>query len=83
MSFAIAGQKSPSAAWADLHSERMKKLRRGGDLSKKAPSITSGRDFSWARILFELVSKLFLAGVVICLFYVSYNFLFYRTKVTG
>ena len=75
MSFAIAGQKSPSAAWADLHSERKKKLRRGGDLSKKAPSITSGRDFSWARILFELVSKLFLAGVVICLFYASYNFL--------
>ncbi len=62
-------------AWEDLRSERKKKQRRGGDLSKKAPSITSGRDFSWARILFELASKLFLAGVVIYLLYASYNFL--------
>ena len=75
MDFAIIGQKSPSIAWEDLRSERKKKQRRGGDLSKKAPAKTSGRDFSWARILFELGSKLFLAGVVIYLFYASYSFL--------
>ena len=75
MDVAIIGQKSPSIAWEDLRSERKKKQRRGGDLSKKAPAKTSGRDFSWARILFELGSKLFLAGVVIYLFYASYNFL--------
>ena len=75
MNFAIAGQKSSSVAWEDLRSERKKKQRRGGDLNKKAPSKKSARDFSWARILFELASKLFLAGVVIYLLYASYNFL--------
>ncbi|HIE79494.1 MAG TPA: FtsQ-type POTRA domain-containing protein [Nitrospinaceae bacterium] len=75
MDFAIAGQKSSSVAWEDLRSERKKKQRRGGDLNKKAPSKKSARDFSWARILFELASKLFLAGVVIYLLYASYNFL--------
>ncbi len=63
MGFAIVGQKSSSVAWEDLRSERKKKQRR------------AGRDFSWARILFELASKLFLAGVVIYLLYASYNFL--------
>ena len=75
MEFAITGQKSSSVAWEDLRSERKKKQRRGGDLNKKAPSKKSVRDFSWARILFELASKLFLAGVVIYLLYASYNFL--------
>jgi len=75
MSFAIAGQKSPSVGWEDLRSERKKKHRRGGNISKKAPSKISSGDFSWARILFELASKLFLVGVVIYLFYASYNFL--------
>ena len=75
MDFLIAGQKSSSVAWEDLRSERKKKQRRGGDLNKKAPSKKSARDFSWARILFELASKLFLAGVVIYLLYASYNFL--------
>ena len=75
MDFAIAGQKSSSVAWEDLRSERKKKQRRGGDLNKKAPSKKSARDFFWARILFELASKLFLAGVVIYLLYASYNFL--------
>ena len=75
MDFAIAGQKSSSVAWEDLRSERKKKQRRGGDLNKIAPSKKSARDFSWARILFELASKLFLAGVVIYLLYASYNFL--------
>ena len=75
MDFAIVGQKSSSVAWEDLRSERKKKQRRGGDLNKKAPSKKSARDFSWARILFELASKLFLAGVVIYLCYASFNFL--------
>ena len=75
MDFAIAGQKSSSVAWEDLRSERKKKQRRGSDLNKKAPSKKSARDFSWARILFELASKLFLAGVVIYLCYASFNFL--------
>lgn len=42
---------------------------------KKAPSKISGNDFSWTRIIFELASKLFLAGVVLYLFYVGYNFM--------
>ena len=75
MDFAVADQKSPSAAWSDLRSERKKTHRRGSGLRKKAPSKVSGSDFSWARILFELASKLFLAGVVIYLVYASYNFL--------
>jgi cell division protein FtsQ len=75
MNFALADQKSPSSAWADLRSERKRKHRRGGDLQKKAPLKASSRDFSWARILFELASKIFLAGVVIYLFYAGYNFL--------
>ena len=75
MDFAVADQKSPSAAWSDLRSERKKTHRRGSGLRKKAPSKVSRRDFSWARILFELASKLFLAGVVIYLVYASYNFL--------
>lgn len=75
MDFALADQKSPSAAWSDLRSERKKTHRRGGNLRKKAPLKVSSRDFSWARILFELASKLFLAGVVIYLVYASYSFL--------
>jgi cell division protein FtsQ len=75
MDFAVADQKSPAAAWSDLRSERKRKHKRGGDLRKKAPSKVSSRDFSWARILFELASKLFLGGVVIYLVYASYNFL--------
>jgi cell division protein FtsQ len=85
MDFAITGQKSPSIAWSDLRSERKKNQRRGGNLSKKAPLKTSGRDFSWTRILFELASKLFLAGVVIYLVYASYSFLVSdpRFKITN
>jgi cell division protein FtsQ len=75
MNFAIADQKSSSVGWEDLRSERKKKQKRGGDLNKKAPSKKMGRDFSWAKILFELASNLFLAGVVLYLCYASYNFL--------
>jgi cell division septal protein FtsQ len=75
MDFAIAGQKISSLGWEGLRAERNKKQRRGGNLNKKAPSKTSTGDFSWARIIFELASKLFLAGVIIYLSYASYNFL--------
>ena len=75
MDFAIAGQKNPSVGWEDLRSERKKKQRRGGNLNKKAPAKHSGHDLSWAKIIFELASKLFLTGVVIYLSYASYNFL--------
>jgi cell division protein FtsQ len=75
MNFALADQKSPSLAWQDLRSERKKKQRRGSEISKKSPSKVSNRDFSWSRILFELTSKIFLAGVVFYLFYASYNFI--------
>jgi len=84
MDFAVTSRKSPSIAWSDLRSERKKHQRRGGNLSKKAPLKTSDGDFSWARILFELASKLFLAGVVIYLVYASYSFLISdpRFKIT-
>ena len=84
MDFAIAGQKRPSEAWSGLRSERKKKQRRGGDLNKKAPSKKSIYDISSLRILFELTSKIFLAGVVIYLFYVSYSFMISdpRFKIT-
>ena len=42
---------------------------------KKTPFKVSNHNISWARILFELTSKLFLVGVVIYLVYASYNFL--------
>ncbi len=85
MDFAITNQKSPSIAWSDLLSERKKKQKRGGNLNKKAPLKTSARDFSWTRILFELGSKLFLAGVVSYLIYASYSFLISdpRFKITN
>jgi cell division septal protein FtsQ len=75
MDFAFADQKSPSTAWSDLRSERKKTHLRGGKLLKKTPFKVSNHNISWARILFELTSKLFLVGVVIYLVYASYNFL--------
>jgi cell division protein FtsQ len=75
MDFALADQKSPSTAWSDLRSERKKTHLRGRNLLKKVPFKVSSRNNSWARILFELASKLFLAGVVIYFVYASYNFL--------
>jgi cell division protein FtsQ len=75
MSFAIADHKDTSARWEDLRSERKKKRKRGGDLNKKTASKVSDNDFSLARFIFELASKLFLAGVVFYICYASYNFL--------
>jgi cell division protein FtsQ len=75
MDFALADQKSSPTAWSDLRSERKKTRLRGGNLRKKASLKVSSHDFSCTRILFELASKVFLAGVVIYLVYASYNFL--------
>jgi cell division protein FtsQ len=75
MEFVVVEQKSPSAAWSDLRSERKRKHRRGGNLHKKTSLKKSNHDFSWAKILFELTSKIFLGGMVIYLIYVSYSFL--------
>jgi cell division protein FtsQ len=75
MDFALADQKNSSTAWSDLRSERKKTHLRGGKLLKKAPFKVSSRNISWAKLLFEFASKLFLAGVVIYLVYASYNFL--------
>jgi cell division protein FtsQ len=75
MDLAVVNRKSPSLAWSDLRSERKKKRRRGGDLQKNVPLKISCRDFSWAKILFELTSNIFLAGVVVYLIYVIYSFL--------
>ena len=80
MDLAVEEQKSPSVAWSDLRAERKKKHKRGGDLRKKAPLKASSRDLSWMRIIFELASKLFLAGVVIYLVYSSYKFLLFDPR---
>ena len=84
MDFAISDQKRPSEAWSGLRSERKKKQRRGSDLNKKAPSKKNSHDIFSLRILLELTSKIFLAGVVIYLFYISYSFLISdpRFKIT-
>ena len=75
MNFVIADQKSPSTAWDELRSERQKKQKRGTDLSKKPPLKNSSRDFPWSRFLFEMASKVFLAGVVIYLSCSGYQFM--------
>ncbi|MBT5470666.1 MAG: FtsQ-type POTRA domain-containing protein [Nitrospina sp.] len=73
MSFAVARQKGPAAAWDDLRSERNKKRKRGSALNSKNPS--KPKIGSWGRALAELASKLFLAGVVGYLVFAGYNFL--------
>lgn len=73
MSFALAKQKEPAARWGDFRSERIKKQKRGSNLNKRLPS--KPRLGIWARTLAELMSKLFLAGVVGYLLFAGYNFL--------
>ena len=75
MNFAIANQKKSSLGWQDLHSGRIKKQRSLGNLNKKVAGKPSRHNLSRAKIIFELVSKFFLTGVVIYLSYASYNFL--------
>lgn len=73
MSFAIAKQKGPAARWDDFRSERNKKQKRGSALNKKNPN--KEKFGTWARVLAELASKLFLAGVIGYLLFAGYNFL--------
>jgi hypothetical protein len=73
MSFALAKQKGPATAWNDLRCERKKKRKRGSNLNK---GITSKPKLgTCVRTLAELISKLFLAGVVVYLLFSGWNFL--------
>ena len=73
MSFALARQKGPAAAWDDLRSERSKKRKRGSNLNKRVSN--KPKLGTWVRTLAELTSKLFLAGVVGYLIFAGWNFL--------
>ena len=73
MSFALARQKGSATRWDDFRTQRNKRKKRGSILSKnlsRKPKIGA-----WVRILAELTSKLFLAGVVGYLLFAGYNFL--------
>jgi hypothetical protein len=73
MSFALAKQKGPATAWNDLRSERNKRRKRGNNLNKRIPS--KPKFGTWVRTLAELISKLFLAGVIVYLLFAGWNFL--------
>ena len=73
MSFTLTKQKGPSATWDCLRSERNKRRKRSRTLSNKSPNkLKFG---TWARIMTELASKLFLASVIGYLLFSGYNFL--------
>jgi hypothetical protein len=73
MSFALAKQKGSSTAWNDLRSERNKKRKRGNNFNKGVPS--KPKLGTWVRTFAELISKLFLTGVVLYLLFAGWNFL--------
>ena len=73
MSFALARQKGSATRWDDFRTQRNKRKKRGSILSKNLSS--KPKIGVWVRILAELTSKLFLAGVVGYLLFVGYNFL--------
>ena len=73
MSFALARQKGSVTRWDDFRSQRNKRKKRGSILSKNLSS--KPKIGIWVRILAELTSKLFLAGVVGYLLFAGYNFL--------
>ena len=73
MSFALARQKGSATRWDDFRSQRNKRKKRGSILSKNLSS--KPKIGVWVRILAELTSKLFLAGVVGYLLFSGYNFL--------
>jgi len=73
MSFTLTKQKGPSTTWDCLRSERNKRRKRGRTLSNKSPN--KSRFGTWARIMTELASKLFLASVIGYLLFSGYNFL--------
>ena len=74
MSFALTKQKGPANTWESLRSERNKRRKRGGStLSNKTPK--KSKFNTWTRVMAELTSKLFLAGVIGYLLFAGYNFL--------
>ena len=73
MSFALTKQKGPTNTWDSLRSERNKKRKRGSTLSNKTHK--KSKFSTWTRTMAELVSKLFLAGVIGYLLFAGYNFL--------
>ena len=73
MTFAIARHKGPVSRWDNFRSERNKKQKRSRILNKKNPN--KPKLGTWARVLIELASKLFLAGVIGYLIFAGYNFL--------
>jgi len=78
MSFALARQKGSVTRWDDFRSQRNKRKKRGSILSKNLSS--KPKIGIWIRILAELTSKLFLAGVVGYLLFAGYNFLLSSPK---
>jgi len=73
MSFAIARQKRPVTRWNDFRSQRNKRKKRSSILSK---NFSSKPKFGFLlRTLAELISRLFLVGVVGYLLFAGYNFL--------
>ena len=73
MSFTLTKQKGPSTTWDRLRSERNKRRKRSRTLSNKSPN--KSKFGTWARIMTELASKLFLASVIGYLLFSGYNFL--------
>ena len=73
MSFTLTKQKGPSTTWDCLRSERNKRRKRSRTLSNKSPN--KSKFGTWARIITELASKLFLASVIGYLLFSGYNFL--------
>ena len=73
MSFTLTKQKGPSTTWDCLRSERNKRRKRGRTLSNKSPN--KSKFGTWAGIMTELASKLFLASVIGYLLFSGYNFL--------
>jgi hypothetical protein len=73
MSFALARQKGPAATWDNFRSERSKNHKRGSNLNKRIPN--KPKLGTWIRIIAELTSKLFLAGVFGYLLFSGWNFL--------
>ena len=73
MSFTLTKQKGSSTTWDYLRSERNKRRKRSRTLSNKSPN--KSKFGTWARIMTELASKLFLASVIGYLLFSGYNFL--------
>jgi cell division protein FtsQ len=73
MSFTTAKHKGPATAWNDLRSERNKRRKRGNNLNKGI--LSKPKLGTLVPTLAELISKLFLVGVVVYLLFAGWNFL--------